>query len=69
MNEEVRTLKVYGKSTYDCYKVEVRKKDLEKANVNSEWMGERTNEEPFEPQVQWYEESAEEIEVTYTPNE
>ncbi|MCI76364.1 hypothetical protein A2U01_0097633, partial [Trifolium medium] len=30
MNEEVRTMKVYGKSTNTCYKVEVREKDLEK---------------------------------------
>ncbi|MCI50215.1 hypothetical protein A2U01_0071459, partial [Trifolium medium] len=32
-------------------------------------MEERANEEPFEPQEQWYEEPAEEIEVTYTPDE
>ncbi|MCI38550.1 hypothetical protein A2U01_0059778, partial [Trifolium medium] len=69
MNEEVRTLKIYGKSTHDCYKVEVREKDLGKANVNSEWMEERTNEEPFEQQEKGYEEPAEEIEVTYTPDE
>ncbi|MCI61240.1 hypothetical protein A2U01_0082497, partial [Trifolium medium] len=37
MNEEVRTLKVYGKSTNACYKVEVRENDLEKASVNSEY--------------------------------
>ncbi|MCI80830.1 hypothetical protein A2U01_0102101, partial [Trifolium medium] len=68
MNEEVRTMKVYGKSTNHCYKVEVRKKDLEKANQNSEWMEERVEEEPLEPREQWYEESAEETEVeeTYT---
>ncbi|MCI78546.1 hypothetical protein A2U01_0099816, partial [Trifolium medium] len=45
MNEEVRTMKVYGKSTNNCYKVEVREEDLEKANSNSKWMEERFEEE------------------------
>ncbi|MCI63543.1 hypothetical protein A2U01_0084800, partial [Trifolium medium] len=52
MNEEVRTMQVYGKSTRACCKVEVREKDLDKANLNSEWIEERANEEPFEPQEQ-----------------
>ncbi|MCI39776.1 hypothetical protein A2U01_0061008 [Trifolium medium] len=71
MNEKVRTIKVYGKSTNTCYKVEVRDKDLEKAKLNSEWMEERVEEEPFEPRGPWYEEAAEEteVEVTYTPDE
>ncbi|MCI39556.1 hypothetical protein A2U01_0060788, partial [Trifolium medium] len=47
----------------------VREKDLEKANLNSEWMEERVSEEPFEPQEHWHEEPAEEIKVTYTPDE
>ncbi|MCI75640.1 hypothetical protein A2U01_0096909, partial [Trifolium medium] len=62
MKEEVRTIKVYGKSPGACCKVEVRDKDLEKENLNSEWMEERVEEEPFEPQGPWYEEPAEEIE-------
>ncbi|MCI79351.1 hypothetical protein A2U01_0100622, partial [Trifolium medium] len=49
MNEEVRTLKVYGNSTNHCYKVEVCEKDLEEAqqNSNQEWMEpeELSNEE------------------------
>ncbi|MCI25921.1 hypothetical protein A2U01_0047112, partial [Trifolium medium] len=49
MNEEVRTLKVYGKSTSHCYKVQVREKDLDKANLNSEWMEESHEEELTEP--------------------
>ncbi|MCI82142.1 hypothetical protein A2U01_0103416, partial [Trifolium medium] len=32
-------------------------------------MEERVDEEPFEAREQWYEESAEEIEVTYTSDE
>ncbi|MCI89378.1 hypothetical protein A2U01_0110666, partial [Trifolium medium] len=62
-------MKVYGKPTNHCYKIEVREKDLDKANLNSEWMEERVEEEPFETRGQWYEESAEEteMEVTYTP--
>ncbi|MCI73765.1 hypothetical protein A2U01_0095029, partial [Trifolium medium] len=32
-------------------------------------MEERVEEEPFEPREKWYEEPAEEIEVTYTPEE
>ncbi|MCI96510.1 hypothetical protein A2U01_0117810, partial [Trifolium medium] len=32
-------------------------------------MEEGINEEPVEPQGSWYEEPAEEIEVTYTPEE
>ncbi|MCI70667.1 hypothetical protein A2U01_0091930, partial [Trifolium medium] len=32
-------------------------------------MEERVEEEPYEPREHWYEESAEEIEVTYTPDE
>ncbi|MCH79573.1 hypothetical protein A2U01_0000325 [Trifolium medium] len=31
MNEEVRTFKVYGKTTSRCYKVDIREKDLEDA--------------------------------------
>ncbi|MCI93544.1 hypothetical protein A2U01_0114842, partial [Trifolium medium] len=46
MKEEVRTIKVYGKSTGICCKVEVREKDLEKANLNSEWIEEGVNEGP-----------------------
>ncbi|MCI78621.1 hypothetical protein A2U01_0099892, partial [Trifolium medium] len=57
---------VYGKSANTCCKVEVRDKDLENGNLNSEWMEERVNKEPVEPQGPWYEEPAEEIEVTYT---
>ncbi|MCI60943.1 hypothetical protein A2U01_0082199, partial [Trifolium medium] len=49
MNEKVRTIKVYGKPTNHCYKVEIREKDLEKANLKSEWTEERVEEEPFEP--------------------
>ncbi|MCI68317.1 hypothetical protein A2U01_0089577, partial [Trifolium medium] len=48
MKEEVRTMKIYGKSIGTYCKVEVREKDLEKANQNLEWMEERVNEEPFE---------------------
>ncbi|MCI81386.1 hypothetical protein A2U01_0102659, partial [Trifolium medium] len=32
-------------------------------------MEERVEEEPFEQQGPWYEEPAEEIDVTYTPDE
>ncbi|MCI92428.1 hypothetical protein A2U01_0113724, partial [Trifolium medium] len=53
MNEEAKTMKVYGKTTSNCCKVEVRAKDLEKAVLNSEWMEERVDEEPFEPREQW----------------
>ncbi|MCI51594.1 hypothetical protein A2U01_0072838, partial [Trifolium medium] len=67
MKEEARTIKVYGKPTGACCKVEVREKDLEKVNLSSEWMEDRGDEEPFSPQ--WYEEPAEEIKVTYTPEE
>ncbi|MCI57142.1 hypothetical protein A2U01_0078393, partial [Trifolium medium] len=66
MNEEVRTLKVYGKSTNDCYKVEIRENGLERANLNSEWMEERPEEELSELQGQSYEESAEGTEVEET---
>ncbi|MCI54096.1 hypothetical protein A2U01_0075343, partial [Trifolium medium] len=55
------------------YKVEVRGKDLEKTHLNSEWMEERLEEEPFEPREKSYEESAEGTEVeeteSYTPVE
>ncbi|MCI93719.1 hypothetical protein A2U01_0115017, partial [Trifolium medium] len=54
MNEEARTMKVYGKTTSTCCKVEVREKDIEKANRNSDWMEERVEEESFEPREQWY---------------
>ncbi|MCI40239.1 hypothetical protein A2U01_0061471, partial [Trifolium medium] len=73
MNEEVRTLKIYGKSTTHCYKVEEREKDLEKGKLNSEWMEERYKEELSEPRGQTYEESAEGTEIegteSYTPDE
>ncbi|MCI92175.1 hypothetical protein A2U01_0113471, partial [Trifolium medium] len=48
-------------SANTCYKVEVRDKDLEKANLNPEWMEEGVNEEPLESQGPWFEEPAEEI--------
>ncbi|MCI76846.1 hypothetical protein A2U01_0098116, partial [Trifolium medium] len=54
MNEEVRTMKVYGKAANACYKVEVREKDLRTANLNSEWMEERVEEELPEPRGQSY---------------
>ncbi|MCH98450.1 hypothetical protein A2U01_0019452 [Trifolium medium] len=40
MNEEVRTLKVYKNSSYQCYKAEVRDKDIEDARreLNQEWI-------------------------------
>ncbi|MCI29269.1 hypothetical protein A2U01_0050478, partial [Trifolium medium] len=59
MKEEVRTIKVYGKSTNACCKVEVRDKDLEKANLNSEWIEERGEEESFESQESSEEATAE----------
>ncbi|MCI40975.1 hypothetical protein A2U01_0062208 [Trifolium medium] len=73
MNEEVRTLKVYKNSTNHSYKVEVREKGLEKAQLDSEWMEERREEELSEPEEPSYEESAERTEVeeteSYTPDE
>ncbi|MCI35179.1 hypothetical protein A2U01_0056400 [Trifolium medium] len=73
MNEEVRTLKVYENSTNDCYKIEVREKDLEKTPLNSEWMEERPEEELSESEEPSYEESVEGTEAeeteSYTPDE
>ncbi|MCI24937.1 hypothetical protein A2U01_0046124, partial [Trifolium medium] len=72
MNEEKRTLQVYGKSTNHCYKVEIREKDLEKAQLNSEWMEERLEEEELPAsRGQSYEESTEGTDVieTYNPDE
>ncbi|MCI22202.1 hypothetical protein A2U01_0043378, partial [Trifolium medium] len=70
MKEEVRTPKVYKNSTNHCYKVEVREKELETTQLNSEWMEERLEVELSEPRGQTYEESVEEEEIeSYTPDE
>ncbi|MCI12627.1 hypothetical protein A2U01_0033732 [Trifolium medium] len=68
MNEAVRTIKVFGKSTNTCYKVEVHEKDLRTTKLNSEWMEERFEEELTEPRGQSYEEADEETKL-YTPDE
>ncbi|MCI44169.1 hypothetical protein A2U01_0065408, partial [Trifolium medium] len=59
-NEEVRTLKVYENSTNHYYKVGVREKDLEEAQLNSnrKWVEERPEEELSEPEEPSNEESA-----------
>ncbi|MCI64919.1 hypothetical protein A2U01_0086177, partial [Trifolium medium] len=62
-------MKVYGKPIKQCYKVEVREKDLEITRQNSEWMEERVEEELLEPRGPWYEESAGGTKVSYTPDE
>ncbi|MCI78705.1 hypothetical protein A2U01_0099976, partial [Trifolium medium] len=41
-------MKVYKNSTNHCYKVEVREKDLETAQPNSEWTEGRFEEESSE---------------------
>ncbi|PNX93269.1 hypothetical protein L195_g016420 [Trifolium pratense] len=47
MNDEVRTLKVYENSSYQCYRVKVRDKNLEDARPvsNQEWMDDGHEEE------------------------
>ncbi|MCI02553.1 hypothetical protein A2U01_0023586 [Trifolium medium] len=50
MNEEVRTLKVYDKVSYQCYRAEVRDKNLEdiRPSATHEWEEEVPEEDPKE---------------------